>query len=106
MLSTVLYSLLVFIGLLTVLIPPSVPIAKGQTLSRDAFALQVTLPTSIGMLLLCIGYYGLLANSWDSTQGIDEWKMSLLVVCTAIGGIGISLMAAITSFTRMYWAAD
>lgn len=105
-LSTVLYSLTAFIGLVCLLTPPSVASVQGKTLSRDEFALQVTLPTSIGMLLLCIGYYGFIRNTWESTQGIDEASMGILIACTAIGGIGVSLMALVTSFTRMYWAAD
>jgi hypothetical protein len=104
--STVLYSLTFLIGTLCLLIPPSVAISNGKTLSRQDFGLQITLPTSIGMLLLGIAFYGFIRTTWESVNGIDERNLGILIALTAVGGICVSLMAGITSFTRMYWAAD
>ena len=104
--STALYTLTFIIGAACLLIPPSIAIATSKTLPRQDFGLQITLPTSIGMLLLGIAFYGAIRTTWESRNGIDELNLGALIALTAVGGICVSLMAGITSFTRMYWAAD
>ena len=95
-----LYYGLVFIGFLLLIIPPAIPSAAGQKLGGTTFSLQVFLPTTIGILVLMVAYYGLFKENFNESF----WQT--LITITASGAILISLVASGLSLTRMRWMSD
>jgi hypothetical protein len=84
-----------FVTLLTVIIVPN---ASGKKLSAHDYSLQITLPSSIAIVLIGIAFIGL---NWNNT---DENRWFYMIVTTIVGGMGISLTAIMMSLNRMYWA--
>ena len=85
-------------GFITLITTTIVPFAAGKKLGATDFGLQVTLPSTIGILLIGIAFLGL---NWNSS---DEYKLSLMTIATVVGALGISLTAIMMSLNRLRWA--
>ncbi len=85
-------------GFFSIVLSTIIPLALGKKLGATDYGIQITLPTSLGLLFMGIAFVGL---NWNSG---DEYKLSLMTIATVIGALGISLMAILMSSNRMYWA--
>lgn len=97
---TALYYGLLLVGFLLLIVPPAIPSAAGQKLAGTSYALQVFLPTTIGIVVLMLAYYGLYKESYN------EYFWQVIISITAAGGILLSLVASGLSLTRMRWMSD
>ena len=95
-----LYYVLLAIGFLLLIISPAVPSVNKQKLGGTDYALQVFLPTTIGLLLFMVAYWGLYKDTYN------EYFYQVLISITAAGAIGISLAAGFQSLIRMRWMSD
>ena len=93
-----LFYFFMFAGFITLVTTPIIPFAIGKKLGATDFGLQVTLPSTIGVLLIGIAFLGL---NWNSS---DEYRLSLMTIATVVGALGISLTAIMMSLNRMRWA--
>ena len=85
-------------GFITLIITTIVPFAAGKKLGATDFGLQVTLPSTIAVLLIGIAFIGL---NWNNA---DEYRWFFMIVATVVGGLGISLTAIMLSLNRIRWA--
>jgi len=95
-----LYYVLLALGIILVLTPPIIPLAKKQLLNANDFTFQVYVPVNIGILFLVIAFYGVLK---DVT---NERLWEVLITFSAGGAIFISLLAAFHSTILLRWRAD
>ena len=96
----VIYYVLFAIGFVMTFIPPIIPLAQHRLLDNKTLSLQVTLPTTIGMLLIAIGFYGILYDNYD------ELKWQILIAFSAGGAICFSCVAAFHSVILLRWRSD
>jgi hypothetical protein len=92
--------ILLFIGGLTVLIPPIIPVANNQKLIAKDFALQVSLPVCLGLISLVIAQVIIMNKVYDEAFFI------VAIGLVSATGIAISLAVLALSTIRMRWAAD
>jgi hypothetical protein len=97
---TILYYVLLGIGFLLLIVPPAIPSASKQKLGGTEYALQVFLPTTIGLAVFLLAYWGLYKDVYD------EQFYQILIGITAAGAIALSLGAGFQSLTRMRWMSD
>jgi hypothetical protein len=77
-----------------------VPAMMGKKFNADDYALQVFTPSFLATFFLGIAFLGLY---WDTG---DEFKMSLMIITTVVGAMGISLAAIMMSMNRIRWASS
>ena len=80
--------ILLIIGYISIFTPPCYNAAQSAKLSPKDFSLQVSLPVTLGLILVLIGYTGLLYNY------NDEDFFNVLIAFTAGGGVLVSILAA------------
>lgn len=97
---TALYYVLLVIAFLLLIVPPAIPSVNKQKLGGTDYTLQVFLPTTIGLLVFLLAYWGLYKDSYN------EYFYQVLISVTAAGGIGIALAACFQSLIRMRWLSD
>jgi len=97
---TFLYYALLVIGFFLLIVPPAVPSVNKTKLGGTDYALQVFLPTTIGILVFMLAYWGLNKDNYN------EYFYQILITVTAAGAIGIGLAAAFQSLIRMRWLSD
>jgi hypothetical protein len=95
-----LYYVLLGIGFLLLIISPAVPSVNKQKLGGTDYALQVFLPTTIGLLVFMLAYWGLYKDTYN------EYFYQVLISITAAGAIGVALAAGFQSLIRMRWMSD
>jgi hypothetical protein len=95
-----LYYVLLAIGFLLLIIPPAIPSVNKQKLGGTDYAFQIFLPTTIGLLLFILAYWGLYKDTYN------EYFYHVLISVTAVGAIGVSLAAGFQSLIRMRWLSD
>jgi hypothetical protein len=83
-----------------VIIPPMIPKAQNKLLGASEFALQVYTPTTIGLILVMVGFYGILK---DTT---DERLWQVLITVSAGGAIFLSAVAGFLSLILLRWQSD
>lgn len=98
--SSILSTTFLVMGYLLVLVPPIIPKAQGKLLSPSDFSLQVYTPTTIGLLLIIIGFYGIFK---DTT---DERLWQVLITVSAGGAIFLSAVAGFLSLIVIRWQSD
>lgn len=98
-LSVMFYVILV-IGFLLVLIPPINSKIHNQLLNADDYKIQVYIPTTIGFLLLILGFYGVLKDTYNERH----WQ--ILIAISAIGSIYLSSIAGFQSLILLRWQSD
>jgi|LauGreDrversion4_2_1035121.scaffolds.fasta_scaffold12002_5 hypothetical protein len=91
---------LLFIGILMVVIPPIVPLAKEEKLPASRFATSVTLPVTLGLISL------LIAQTIFMNRIYDEKFFLVAIGLVSATGIAMSLAVLSVSAIRMRWAAD
>jgi MFS family permease len=94
------YYVVLVMGFLMTLIPPFIPLAQNQKLDSNTLSLRVTLPTTMGMLLLAIGFYGVLSDNYD------DLKWQILIAISAAGALCFSCIAAFHSVILVRWRSD
>jgi hypothetical protein len=97
---TALYYVLLGIAFLLLIVPPAVPSVSKQKLGGTEYALQVFLPTTIGLLVFILAYWGLYKDNYN------EYFYQVLISVTAAGSIAIALAAGFQSLIRMRWLSD
>ena len=91
---------LLLIGFLLTLVPPIVPLAQHRKLEANEYSLNVFLPTTIGILLMMGGFYGVLYDMRN------DFHWEVLISLTAAGAIIISSVAAFQSVITVRWRSD
>ena len=91
---------LLLIGFLLTLIPPIIPLAQHKKVEANEFSLNVFLPTTIGILLMIGGFYGILYDMRN------DFHWQVLIALTAAGAIIISCVAGFQSVITVRWRAD
>jgi len=96
---------LIISGILGILVDLIAVKAVGEKLSAKDFALKVTLPTTLSLSLMFIGFLTLLSDV--KFEGADYvLPFQIVIVVTSVFGIAMSFLSAMLSMIRLRWVGD
>ena len=94
-----LFGFFMFLGVVGIILTPSIPLGLGQKLSANQYLTQIGIPSTISLIFILAAYIGF------SYLNYDEQLLQYMLIASSTGAILISLLSISLSWNRIRYAA-